>query len=484
MRSLAEFVWSWRVLMAGSIAALTMVGVLIITLGLFLFVRPWSRSLYRRLVCKWCFSAWIEAMSLVLPRLGMTITADSDMLDGIGSGIIITNHQSELDWWAILMMARFVGLHGNIKVIVRESIKRVPLLGWFLQLAEFPFLGRSWVDYRSSLIAQFRSFAQEDFPTLFLIFPEGVQKDQRALQKSQEFAVREGRPQLNHLLLPHTTGFNACLEALRESFPVVYDVTLAYEYERENGTPPGPRAMLSGLSHFVNEDIPYRVHVHIKRFSMEEVVRDAHWLDARWDAKEQLLRHFHRTGNLTPNTGANGNVHGNGNHFMGRVNNGSTAMSPCSVRGNGEDASLHAVGVRRCDSRAVNKEAAVLSLARLSLLPLVLPLVLLFSLPLAMTAATGIVLHRIFSALNKLFRGQPLAVFDGGLTSPNLGGRRSARSPWVPRTPFTSPLAKVFDRQRQRSDGAANGKQQGLSKTNGSSNANGRDKVRWDMATR
>jgi precorrin isomerase len=43
---------------------------------------------------------------------------------------------------------------------------------------------------------------------------------------SNEFAKREGRPQLKHLLLPRTTGFNASLESLRASSPVVYDVTM------------------------------------------------------------------------------------------------------------------------------------------------------------------------------------------------------------------------------------------------------------------
>eukprot|EP00957_Ditylum_brightwellii_P003345 253203-Ditylum_brightwellii.AAC.1 len=54
--------------------------------------------------------------------------------------------------------------------------------------------------------------------------------DRRSVMaKSVEFAKREGRPQLRHLLLPRTKGFNATLQSLRESSPVVYDMTMVRE---------------------------------------------------------------------------------------------------------------------------------------------------------------------------------------------------------------------------------------------------------------
>jgi hypothetical protein len=49
---------------------------------------------------------------------------------------------------------------------------------------------------------------------------------QAILARSNEFAQKESRPQLKHLLLPRTRGFNASLECLRASSPVVYDVTM------------------------------------------------------------------------------------------------------------------------------------------------------------------------------------------------------------------------------------------------------------------
>jgi len=123
-------------------------------------------------------------------------------------------------------------------------------------LLEFPCLspesGSGYVKDRDGLFELLRDFAQEErsCPVQFLLFPEGwsaatfediqggsnsppdTEGNDMALRrkllqaKSNAFAKREGRPQLRHLLLPRTTGFNASLESLRASSPVVYDVTI------------------------------------------------------------------------------------------------------------------------------------------------------------------------------------------------------------------------------------------------------------------
>jgi hypothetical protein len=152
-------------------------------------------------------------------------------------------------------------------------------------LLEFPCLsaesGPGYVKDRNGLFQLLRDFAQEErsCPVQFLLFPEGwsapagnhssstVAEEETTTQiqaaadaagagaananandahtnqhnlmalrrkllqaKSNEFAKREGRPQLQHLLLPRTTGFNASLESLRASSPVVYDVTIVSTY--------------------------------------------------------------------------------------------------------------------------------------------------------------------------------------------------------------------------------------------------------------
>lgn len=115
----------------------------------------------------------------------------------------------------MLMVARYLGLHGNVKIIVREELKSVPLLGWILQLVEYPSITESWSRCRTDLLSLLRSFTADAFPVLLFQFPEGDRIDSNIRQQSMSFAQKERRPQLLHVLLPRTTGFNTCIEALR-----------------------------------------------------------------------------------------------------------------------------------------------------------------------------------------------------------------------------------------------------------------------------
>lgn len=99
---------------------------------------------------------------------------------------------------------------------------------------EFPLInGDDCASDREHLFTLLRSFAAPDTgsPVHLLFYPEcwalhSGEKRRSVHAKSNEFAKREGKSSLKHLLLPRTRGFNASLECLRESSPVVYDVTM------------------------------------------------------------------------------------------------------------------------------------------------------------------------------------------------------------------------------------------------------------------
>jgi hypothetical protein len=73
---------SGRLIVVAVALVLSSVGANMISLGLFVVVRPWSRSLYRRLVANYVACTWIDAMSLLLPGANICITGDSDLPDG------------------------------------------------------------------------------------------------------------------------------------------------------------------------------------------------------------------------------------------------------------------------------------------------------------------------------------------------------------------------------------------------------------------
>ena len=53
--------------------------------------------------------------------------------------VIISNHQMYADWWYIWLLAYFARVHAHILIILKKSLKWVPVLGW---------VGRCFVERR------------------------------------------------------------------------------------------------------------------------------------------------------------------------------------------------------------------------------------------------------------------------------------------------------------------------------------------------
>lgn len=273
---------------SGMAALISLFGGLTILTVLYVTIRPFSIPLYRRLAAQLGEASFLDAMGILVPNTRLFLTGDSDVPSPVGTSVLVCNHLLDGDWWAVLMLGRCVGLSGSIKAFLRKELveankrssvngdwqavttrpntngqqvsasktvtfaRRAPgnrrsypspqlsVAGKLLHLLlDFPLLSgennKDYVSDREDLFKLLRSFAENTSgpPVHLLLFPEGwslhdeSRMDRKSiLAKSNEFATREGRPQLKYLLLPRTTGFKASLESLRESSPVVYDVTL------------------------------------------------------------------------------------------------------------------------------------------------------------------------------------------------------------------------------------------------------------------
>lgn len=296
-------------------------GLMTILVCLYVTVRPFSISTYRRLAAVWGMAAFLDAVTLLLPNCRVCLTGDSDVPSPIGSSVLVANHVVAADWWAMYLLGRCVGLRGSLKVFLRNeflhinmenvdiassaaisvgsngsSIMRtngssstttlmagssasalpvannstgsppgtgpttavggssqssnssniggqtckkaspdLALIAKLLHLLlEFPLINsEDYTSDREQLFSLLRSFASPvtGSPVHLLLYPEcwsmHTGADRKSIHaKSNEFAKREGKPALKHLLLPRTRRFNASLECLREASPVVYDVTM------------------------------------------------------------------------------------------------------------------------------------------------------------------------------------------------------------------------------------------------------------------
>jgi hypothetical protein len=461
----------------------TLLLILILTFGevitilvLYVLVRPFSLSTYRRMVCSYC-AEFFDAVALFLPNMKIYMTSDSDYLSPVGVSVLVCNHSMEGDWWAMIMFARLLGHRGSIKPFLQKvppshdhrnnistdanhkppplsfsssttssatqlnsrvpngRLKNVPIqvssdetvaASWepsiptiFLnKFLDFPLLSsannQNYIQDRNELFSLLRSFASDASalaPTHFLLFPEGMllegQDRKSMIAKSVEFAKREGRPQLKHLLLPRTTGFSASLDSLRESSPVIYDCCIAFKgYDGETFV--HQNMSFHSLFRMIENKIPNEVHIRIKRYSMEEVMGNSSWLDQKWAEKENLLKHFVRQG-----------------YFPVDRRGGYSYYVP-----------MH--------TKWFHTENSVAASCRLFFITFISPLILFFTIPVLVGVGCFWLLRQIVSALfPELFddvNNMKTSDGDKRTKGSNIISRDSnSGTPFFPATPFASP---------------------------------------------
>ena len=328
--------------------------------------------------------------------------------------------------------------HTKLKEPLSTKSRQMTVLKLFLhKLLDFPLLSsennQNYIQDRNELFSLLKSFACNGAPAPvhFLLFPEGScwfgSKDNTdprlMLAKSQDFARKEGRPILQHLLLPKTTGFYASLDSLREASPVVYDVTLAYRgYSGEI-----PSTLNAGMwLKVIRGEIPSEIHIRIKRYSMEEVLQDSTWLDKKWREKDRLLTHFVRHQQF-PSWSSDQPQHT-------KTNRGSSKHWVLDTRG-------HCV------------ENSVIAILRLALIPFAIPVILFLMIPILWCVVWIWIAHKSFlllfpDGISSLWEGPSHAssVSDKNTNSISCdnghhsGSDSAVGTPFFPATPFASPV--------------------------------------------
>ncbi|KAI0785985.1 acyltransferase-domain-containing protein [Abortiporus biennis] len=189
--------------------------------------------------------------------------------------VMIANHQVYADWWYAWCLTYFMGTHRDVFIVLKKSLKWVPIVGWGMQFYNFIFLARSWASDRIYLSNRLswlgRTAEKEDIPLTFILYPEGtlVSKDTRPVSK--RFADKMGIPDMMHTLLPRSTGLHYSLRSLAPKLPTLelIDITMAYP-----GIPPFGygQAYYTLRSIFCDRVPPPTVHMHIRKFNVSKEV--------------------------------------------------------------------------------------------------------------------------------------------------------------------------------------------------------------------
>jgi lysocardiolipin and lysophospholipid acyltransferase len=215
------------------------------------------------------------------------------------SVILISNHRSRIDWMFIWGLAIRMGKLAHLKIILKESMKRIPGFGWSMQGFMYAFLKRSKNKGESNrgrdlmhLDRVFRYLKERDpISPMPLIFPEGSDLTPENLRRSQAFSEEQGLQKYSQVLQPRVAGTEAVIQCLANhpSGPLdaVYDVTIVYEGFVQ-GERPLDRSMLNGRW-------PKAVRMNVERIdaaspgfpSAGQEIES--WLRERFDRKEDML---------------------------------------------------------------------------------------------------------------------------------------------------------------------------------------------------
>jgi lysocardiolipin and lysophospholipid acyltransferase len=143
------------------------------------------------------------------------------------------------DWVYLWWVAYTNKMHGHLYIILKESIKYIPVLGTGMMFYGFIFLSRKWAKDKVRFQYRLRKLSSSHQgplsgssfldPMWLLIFPEGTNLSDNGRAGSKKWADKNGIEDLRHAMLPRSTGLLFCLQELEKTVDYMYDCTVAYE---------------------------------------------------------------------------------------------------------------------------------------------------------------------------------------------------------------------------------------------------------------
>ena len=193
----------------------------------------WTKQLFGILittVTQWFSPTTVRVSgdASVAPQLRQAADGSLDLSAFPQRLVLIANHQLYTDWLYLWWAAYCARAHGAVYILLKQSLRYVPVLGPGMMFYGFVFMARSWAQDRARILHRLRQLRGTD-PLWLLIFPEGTNLSGNTRKTSKRWADKQGIEDLRHQLLPRSTGLQFCVEELRGTVEWVYDCTVAYE---------------------------------------------------------------------------------------------------------------------------------------------------------------------------------------------------------------------------------------------------------------
>ncbi|KAI8076812.1 acyltransferase-domain-containing protein [Halteromyces radiatus] len=217
--------------------------------------------------------------------------------------IVTSNHQINADWAYIWCVSYLAKAHGAMKIILKDSLKHLPVYGLGMQFFDFIFLKRKMVHDRETIVNNLVRSKQDAIPLWLVLFPEGTVLSSCTRKRSKDYAEKNDLKDLRNTLLPRSSGLQLCLQTLDNSVDWVYDFTIGYP-----GVQPGenPEDIYTIQSIFFFNKQPKHIHIHVRRFHVNDIpVNDdtafSKWIYQRWVEKDNMMAYFYKEGRFPTN---------------------------------------------------------------------------------------------------------------------------------------------------------------------------------------
>ncbi|CAH1418394.1 unnamed protein product [Lactuca virosa] len=265
---------------------------------IYVTIRPFSKSIFRRINRMVAELLWLELVWIVDWWAGVKVClyTDPETLEMMGKehALVIANHKSDIDWLIGWVFAQRSGCLGSTLAVMKKSSKYLPVIGWSMWFSEYLFLERSWAKDETTLKLGLERLKDYPQPFWLALFVEGTRFTQAKLLAAQEYASSLGLPVPRNVLIPRTKGFVTSVSQMRSFVPAIIDMTVALP---KDTTPPTMLRLFKGQSSVI--------HVKVKRHSMKDLPESdeavAQWCKDIFVVKDDVLDK-HRELNAFPDS--------------------------------------------------------------------------------------------------------------------------------------------------------------------------------------
>ncbi|KAJ3089131.1 hypothetical protein HK102_007142 [Quaeritorhiza haematococci] len=356
--AVSPFIYYLRMVAFMGTLALTSLGIVLLQLPA-LPLRYTNHAWYRQYIrlTEQVWGSVMCIMTYLFTPVELVLTGDHQWLAGRQRFVLISNHQTYLDWWYLWSLARLKGAHGDVKILLMDYLKYLPIFGWGMWGFEFIFMKRKWALDMLNMRKHLQRAKWDLQPLWLIIFPEGTLNTPNNKETSRAYAKKMDLTEdPTHVLLPKSTGLQFCLSALRPEVHTLVDITMGYSGLTADQVP---------YYEYLFNDVIFggkrikQIHLHVRRFDVDQLPgfnnstpkanknfedldqasKDMFnvWLRNNFMEKDVLMESFYKFGHFVPDMlprshfpfpNASGNGNGNGR-----------SVSPSSPNGDGENGS-------------------------------------------------------------------------------------------------------------------------------------------------